>query len=70
MKLSLRGGDHARTLETAKHHSKRSGQEMNYNSNRPLGVDEASAVNGNKYVEQVREAVKEEGAEILIVICR
>ena len=30
-------------------------------------VDEASAVNGNKYVEQVREAVKEENAEILIV---
>ena len=30
-------------------------------------VDEASAVNGNTYVEQVREAVKEENAEILIV---
>ncbi len=30
-------------------------------------VDEASAVNGNAYVEQVREAVKEENAEILIV---
>ena len=36
MKLSLRGGGHARTLETAKRHSKRNGQEMNYNSNRPL----------------------------------
>lgn len=33
-------------------------------------VDEASAVNGNKYVEQVREAVKEEGAEILIVAAK
>ena len=33
-------------------------------------VDEASAVSGNKYVEQVREAVKEEGAEILIVAAR
>jgi GTP-binding protein YchF len=30
-------------------------------------VDEASAVNGNKYVEAVREAVKDENAEILIV---
>lgn len=30
-------------------------------------VDEASAVNGNKYVEMVREATKEENAEILIV---
>ncbi len=30
-------------------------------------VDEASAVNGNAYVEAVREAVKDEGAEILVV---
>lgn len=30
-------------------------------------VDEGSAVSGNKYVEQVREAVKDEGAQILVV---
>ena len=30
-------------------------------------VDDASAVKGNKYVEQVKEAVKDEGADILIV---
>ena len=30
-------------------------------------VDEASAVNGNKYVDAVREAIKEENAELLIV---
>ena len=30
-------------------------------------VDEASAVTGNEYVERVREAVKDEGAEILVV---
>ena len=30
-------------------------------------VDEASAVNGNKYVDMVREAVKDEDAEILVV---
>ena len=30
-------------------------------------VDEASAVTGNEYVERVREAVKGEGAEILVV---
>jgi hypothetical protein len=30
-------------------------------------VDEASAVEGNKYVEKVRESVKEEGAEVMIV---
>ena len=33
-------------------------------------VDEASAVNGNKYVEMVREAVKEENAEILVVAAK
>ena len=33
-------------------------------------VDEKSALNGNKYVEQVREAVKDEDAEILIVAAK
>ena len=33
-------------------------------------VDEASAVSGNKYVEAVREAVKDEGAEILVVAAK
>ena len=40
-------------------------------TNKPVlyvcNVDDASAVTGNKYVEAVREAVKEENAEILIV---
>ena len=33
-------------------------------------VDEASAVNGNKYVDMVREAVKDENAEILVVAAK
>ena len=33
-------------------------------------VDEASAVNGNKYVDMVREAVKDEEAEILVVAAK
>ena len=33
-------------------------------------VDEASAVNGNKYVDQLREATKNENAEILIVAAK
>ena len=33
-------------------------------------VDEKSAVNGNQYVEMVREAVKDENAEILIVAAK
>ena len=40
-------------------------------TNKPVlyvcNVDDASAVNGNKYVEAVREAVKDENAQILIV---
>ena len=31
-------------------------------------VDDASAVDGNKYVEAVREAIKDEGAELLIAV--
>ena len=33
-------------------------------------VDEASAVSGNKYVEQVREAVKNENAQIIVVAAK
>ena len=33
-------------------------------------VDEASAVNGNKFVEQIREEVKNENAEILVVAAK
>jgi GTP-binding protein YchF len=40
-------------------------------TNKPVmyicNVDEASAKNGNKYVEAVREAVKDENAEILVI---
>lgn len=33
-------------------------------------VDEESAISGNKYVEAVREAVKDEGAEVLVVAAK
>ena len=40
-------------------------------TNKPIlyvcNVDEASVVNGNKYVDAVREAVKNEGAEVLVI---
>ena len=43
-------------------------------TNKPVmyvcNVDDASAVNGNKYVDAVREAVREENAEILIISAR
>ena len=43
-------------------------------TNKPVmyvcNIDDASAVSGNKYVDAVREAVKEENAEILIISAR
>jgi ribosome-binding ATPase len=43
-------------------------------TNKPVmyicNVDEASAVDGNKYVDMVREAVKDENAEILVVAAK
>ena len=43
-------------------------------TNKPVmyvcNVDDASAVNGNAYVDAVREAVKDEGAEILVISAR
>lgn len=43
-------------------------------TNKPVmyvcNVDDASAVNGNAYVDAVREAVKEENAEILVISAR
>ena len=43
-------------------------------TNKPVlyvcNVDDASALNGNKYVDAVREAVKDEQAEILIISAR
>lgn len=43
-------------------------------TNKPVmyvcNVDDASAVNGNKYVDAVREAVKDENAEILVISAR
>ena len=52
----------------------RSAKEMMLLTNKPVlyvcNVDEASAVSGNKYVEAVREAVKDEQAEVLVVAAK
>lgn len=49
-------------------------REMYLLTNKPVmyvcNVDDASAVSGNKYVDEVREAVKDENAEILIISAR
>ena len=62
-KAALEQGKSARTVEIDKEDQKLVYDLHLYVCN----VDEASAVNGNKYVEAVREAIREEQAELLIV---
>ena len=69
-KAALKQGKSARTVEIDKEDQKLV-YDLHLLTNKPVlyvcNVDEASAVNGNKYVEAVREAIREEQAELLIV---
>ena len=74
VKEVLDQGKSARTVEFESKDEQKCFRELFLLTAKPVlyvcNVDEASAVNGNKYVEQVREAVKDEGAEILILAAR
>ncbi len=67
---ALQAGLSARTVELDKEDRKFIA-DLNLLTDKPVlyvcNVDEASAASGNRYVEAVREAVKGEGAEILVV---
>lgn len=67
----LEQGKSARTVTFETKDEQKIAHELFLLTSKPVmyvcNVDEASAVNGNKYVDQVREAVKDENAEILIV---
>lgn len=69
-KAALEQGKSVRTVEIDKEDQKLV-YDLHLLTNKPVlyvcNVDEASAVNGNKYVEAVREAIREEQAELLIV---
>ena len=69
-KAALLEGKSARTVEYDKDQAKLV-KELGLLTTKPVlyicNVDETSAVNGNHYVDAVREAVKDENAEILIV---
>ncbi len=69
-KEALEAGKAARTVKIDKDDRKFM-SDFNLLTDKPVlyvcNVDEASAVNGNKYVDAVREAIKEENAELLIV---
>ena len=69
-KEALESGKAARTVELDKEERK-TVSDLNLLTDKPVlyvcNVDEASAVSGNAYVEAVREAIRDENAELLIV---
>ncbi|MBR2378007.1 MAG: redox-regulated ATPase YchF, partial [Bacteroidaceae bacterium] len=73
-KEALEQGKAARTVQFETKDEQRIAHDLFLLTSKPVmyvcNVDEASAVNGNKYVERVREAVKEENAEILILAAK
>ena len=68
---ALAAGKSARSVELENKDEERFAHDLFLLTNKPVlyvcNVDDASAVDGNSYVDAVREAVKDENAEILIV---
>jgi len=73
-KEALDQGKSARTVEFESKDEQRVAHDLFLLTAKPIlyvcNVDEASAVSGNKYVEQVREAIKDENAELLVVAAK
>ncbi len=70
-KEALEQGKSARTVTFESKDEQKMARELFLLTSKPVmyvcNVDESSAVNGNKYVEMVREATKDEDAEILVL---
>ena len=70
----LQQGKSARSVTFETKDEQKAAKELFLLTSKPVlyvcNVDEKSAINGNKYVDQVREAIKEENAELLIVAAR
>jgi GTP-binding protein YchF len=73
-KGALERGENARTVTFETKDDRKIARELFLLTNKPVlyvcNVDEASAVNGNVFVDKVREAVRGEQAEILIVAAK
>jgi GTP-binding protein YchF len=73
-KEALEQGKSARTVKFDNKEDEKAARELFLLTNKPVlyvcNVDEASAVSGNPYVDRIREAIKEEGAELLIVAAK
>ncbi|MDR0994850.1 MAG: redox-regulated ATPase YchF [Tannerella sp.] len=73
-KEALQQGKSARTVQFDTKEEQRTARELFLLTAKPVlyicNVDEASAVKGNAYVEAVREAIREENAELLVVAAK
>ena len=73
-KAALEQGKSARTVKFDNKETEKAAHDLFLLTNKPVlyvcNVDEASAISGNSYVDAIREAVKEEGAELLIVAAK
>ncbi len=73
-KEALEQGKSARTVTFETKDEEKIARELYLLTAKPVlyvcNVDEASAIKGNKYVDMVREAIKEENAELLIVAAK
>ena len=73
-KEALEQGKSARTVKLDNKEDEKVARELFLLTNKPVlyvcNVDEASAISGNKYVDMVREAIREEEAELLIVAAK
>lgn len=71
---ALRAGKNARSVLLETKEEEVVAREMFLLTNKPVlyvcNVDEGSALNGNKYVEQVKEAIKDEQAELLVLAAK
>jgi len=73
-KTALEQGKAARTVKFDNKESERAAHDLFLLTNKPVlyvcNVDETSAVSGNSYVDAVREAIKDEGAELLVIAAK
>jgi len=73
-KEALSEGRNARTVTLENKEQELAAKELFLLTNKPVmyvcNVDEASAVNGNQYVERVREAVKDENAQVIVLAAK
>ncbi len=73
-RAALQEGRSCRSVAPANEEEAQMARDLFLLTNKPVmyvcNVDDASAVKGNKYVDAVKEAVKEENAEILIISAR